>query len=212
MRLAAAIAIALFFATAAVAATPPLPMTWQFFTPPGSNVRAIRFEGRLPARAAGERVTLLGRDCNSRFFRQLRLTRTVTGGRWETTVGGPYGTPNDMETGLTYRARWKDRWSVPFTLRVRINPSVVKAAEGRFRVIVSNWGPLQSFAGKPVVVQRATGSGWVEAQRARLRLVDARTFTATFAVPSRGLTLRALVPQATARPCFNAGASANFTS
>jgi hypothetical protein len=216
MKAAAAIAIALFFATAAVAATPQLPMTAQFIPTAQGVPAAIRLTGRIPTRAAAERITIFAKECNTAFNRQVRMTRTAAGGSWEVTLGGSYGLSGDPVgvSGVIFRARWNSRWSVPWTFRQRHHPSVYRRADNRFEVQVS--APLNvDLRRKPVVLQRATGSGWAQFQSARLRLVPntrGHVYGATFVVRQSGLTLRALVPQATARPCFNAGASANFTS
>jgi hypothetical protein len=68
---------------------------------------------------------------------------------------------------------------------------------------------------KPVVLERGTGDGWARYRTARLALVPntgGRYYGATFLLPERGLRLRALAPLETARPCYNPGASENFTS
>lgn len=199
----------------AFAAPRPLPMTWQFFTPSGSNVRAIRLAGRVPTTAAGERVTILAKDCPTGFWRQLRITQTLVGGGWEVTLAGPYGKPDEFPTsGRTHRARWRDRWSVPFTYRERLRAGVKKVADGRYRVSVGV--PVSvSLARKPVVLQRATESGWANVRMARLSLVAGTgglVYSTIFVVRQSGLTLRVLVPLKTARPCYNPGASSNFES
>ena len=210
--LVASVMLAAMLAAAASAAAPLLPMTGRFVPTAHGVPASILLSGRLPTEAAGEQVWILGRDCMYRHYRQITGTRSLRGGLWEATLGGSFGKPDDMSSGMTYRARWRGRLSVLWTFRWRVHPAVVKLRGNRIQVTVHNDGPLQSFARKPVVLQRLSGGEWVRSATARLRTVDARTFRATFVVRTRGLTLRALVPQETARPCFNAGASANFTS
>jgi hypothetical protein len=72
--------------------------------------------------------------------------------------------------------------------------------------------PLQDLAGREVVLQRLSDGRFVDVRRRKLRAVDARTFTTSFPLATRGLTMRVLLPTKSARPCYNAGASNVFTS
>jgi hypothetical protein len=101
----------------------------------GSQSLAIRFTGRVPASRAAQRVTLLVRECSSRFYRQIGGTTTTGGGTWEMTAGGGYGFPM-APSGSTYRARWNGRFTVPFAWRTQLVPGVTKLSASRFRVTV----------------------------------------------------------------------------
>ncbi len=207
---AATLAALLVGVSGALAAVLPavLPMDGRVYRDEASQSTAIRFVGRVPATAGGQRVTLLVRECQTRFFRQIGGTQTRTGGMWETTVGGGYGFPL-APSGSTYQARWKGRTTTPFTWRIRIYPQLTKLGPSRYRVSVyTGYGtPLQNLAGKPVVLQRLAEQRYVNVRTLRLRAVDARTFVATFNVPTPGLTLRVLAPTKTVRPCYNGGVS-----
>jgi hypothetical protein len=202
-------------AAAAFMPDPRLPMAGQFVPTHQGVPAAIRLAGQLPTRAAGERVVILARECNARFDRQVRIARTFADGRWQVELGGSYGRPGDWgESGISYRARWKGRWSVPFVFRSRIRPFVHARAANRVEVRVG--APLTvDLRRKPIVLERGTGDGWVRYRTARLALAPntaGRYYRATFVLGERGLRLRVLAPLATARPCFNPGASDNFTS
>lgn len=197
---------------AALAATPLMPMTARFVPTAHGVPASIILSGRLPTDAAGEKVTIFGKECAYRFYRQITGTQSLRGGTWEATVGGSYGRSGDFATGMTYRARWRTRWSVPWTFRMRKHPRVQRLSGDRFRVLVGA-EPAENLNRKSIVLQRATGSGWVTFRTGRLRLVPAtrgREYSATFVVRTNGMTLRALVPLKTARPCYNPGASENF--
>ena len=189
-----------------------LPMDARIYRDQASQSLAIRFAGRVPASRA-QRVTLLVRECSSRFYRQIGATTSIGAGTWEMTVGGGYGFPM-APSGSTYRARWNGRFTVPFAWRTQLVPGVTKLSGSRFRVTVYTGyaSPLQDLRGRSVILQRLSDGRYVDVRSAVLRLVDARTFTTTFAVPTRGLTLRVLAPTKTTRPCYNAGASAVFQS
>lgn len=189
-----------------------LPMETQVYRESASQSLAIRFTGRLPVAAANERVVLRVRECNARFFRQVGGARTGAGGMWQMEVGGGYGFPFSP-SGSTYVVRWKDRATSPFTWRTRISPGVTKVgARARVEVNTGYATPIQNLTGREVILQRLSDGRYVDVRRAKLRALDARRFTATFALGTRGLTMRVLVPTRTARPCYNAGASGTFTS
>ena len=71
-----------------------------------------------------------------------------------------------------------------------------------------------SLQGRPVVLHRRIGTQWRRIASARLATHRQRfyTFAATFAVPRRGWTLRAVVPAKTAAPCFAAAVSEPWRS
>jgi hypothetical protein len=210
----AVIVVSLVLGGAAFGAILPavLPMTASVYKDQPSQSFAIRFTGRVPATAGGQSVRLLVRECQSRFSRQIAGTQTAIGGTWEIIVGGGIGFP--LASGSTFQARWNGRTTAPFTWRTRIHPFVTKLASSRFRVTISTgYGmPLQNFARRTVLVQRLNEGKYVRLRPLRLTAVDARTFAATFRIPTAGLTLRVLAPTKTTRPCYNAGASNAFHS
>jgi hypothetical protein len=189
-----------------------LPMQARVYKDEGSQSLAIRFTGRLPVARANERVTLVVRECNTRYFRQVGGALTTATGGWELTVGGGYGFPFGS-SGSTYRVRWKNRMTSPFTWRTRLPVGVTKAGSTvRVSVYTGYASPLQDLAGRDVVLQRLSDGRFVDVRRRKLRAVDARTFSASFALTTRGLTMRVLLPTKSARPCYNAGVSNVFES
>lgn len=202
-------------AVAVFAPEPRLPLSGQFVPSHQGVPSSIRLSGQLPVRAGGQRVVVLARECNVRYDRQVRVAQTTADGRWQVELGGSFGRAGDFGTsGTAYRARWKGRWSVPFVFRSRLRPFVHAHRGDRVEVRVE--APLTvDLRRKPIVLERGTGAGWTRYRSAPLALVPntgGRYYGATFRVAERGLRLRVLAPLETARPCFNAGASENFTS
>jgi hypothetical protein len=139
--------------------------------------------------------------------------RTREGGFWEAElqiVSRPEALASE-----TYRARWNGQLSEPVTFRGPLSVSQTRLRPGRHRVSVftSVNNPV-SLKGRAVVLQRQTGGQWRRIASARLvpHRVKYYTFVATFTVPRRGWTLRALVPAKSAAPCFTASTSEKWTS
>lgn len=213
-RLALAVAILSAGGGTAVAAIRPavLPMDARVFLEQPSDSLAIQFSGRVPAARGGDRIVMLARDCQSRYFRQVGGTTTTDGGVWSLKGGGASTNGFFLAgSGATYQARWKGRLTAPFTYRARMKPFVFKYSATQF----STWfaipfgEQLVPMAGRTVALQRLGDSGWVTIRTLRLRRdpADIRRFNAQFTVATPNLTLRVLASARTARPCYNGGAS-----
>lgn len=187
-----------------------------------THSRGLELEGKIASNAAGEAVHVLAKDCGPAHhaYRLVAGTTTVGGGVWRVTsqeAGLPLG-----PSGIYFRARWRRHVSRP--VLVKLPASVLARWRPRKRVVlvsVSTWFSGQSLRGRFVELQRQIEESdvWVRVRRARLGprrrsrgLLPGDLFTTQFAIPTRGLTLRVLVPQQTGAPCFSAGVSATWRS
>jgi hypothetical protein len=180
-----------------------------------NKVRVLAFSGQISSGTAGELVTLVGKECTG-GLRQLAAAQTGAGGVWEVETPSPQQTYVEIFSGTSIRARWKASESATYLYRVGLIPYPLELKKGVVTVRV-NPSPLNlKLAGKKVVLQRFRANAWQPYRQARLRYkpdleAGAYNHQAVFRV-QRGLKLRALVPTASARPCYLAGASKPFTS
>jgi hypothetical protein len=188
------------------------------------NAPVLVFSGTISSREGGEYVEVLGRECRSRGERLISGTQTSGGGGWrvenpDSRVYPPRLTP--VYSGMTFRARWHGKYSRSVTWRLPAGPRVARI--GRTRTWVVHMAPATptgqvGFEGKPVVLQRKNEAGsWVRVRTARLvRKASLRwgafNYEARFAVPTRGLRLRAWLPVRSALPCYRAGGSQPWRS
>jgi hypothetical protein len=187
------------------------------------NLPVRVFSGTISSRAGGEYVEVLGRECRTRGERLISGVLSSGGGGWrvenpDSRVFPPRQSP--VYSGMTFRARWHGKYSRPVGWRLPAAPTVARV--GRTRTWVVHMAPATptgqvGFQGKPIVLQRQTGSGWVPIREARLaRKASLRwgafNYQASFRIPTRGLTLRAFLPAHSAAPCWLAGASPTWRS
>jgi hypothetical protein len=184
--------------------------------------RGLELEGTVASSAAGETVHVLAKDCGPAHhaYRLVAGTTTAGGGVWRVTsqeAGLPLG-----PSATYFRARWRRHVSRP--VLVKFPASVLARWRPRKRVVlvsVATWFSGQSLRRRFVELQRQIEGTdmWVRIRRARLGprrrsrgLRPGDLFMTQFAIPTRGLTLRVLVPQQTGAPCFSAGVSATWRS
>lgn len=184
-------------------------MTLERFFDPAFNSTKLRFSGRISSRAAGEYVEILQQRCGYRASMPFSGALTEQDGSWEVeVVGAGYS--------ATYRARWKDQLSDPATVRPPVPLHLEKLPGRRYRISIDTSTVIQNMSGRIVELQRRPErtEAWIRVRRARLGADPKRyrTFTATFAVRTRGLTLRVVVPARTAAPCYTAHDTGPFTS
>ena len=185
---------------------------------PATRIREVEVTGSIASRAAGETVEVLARDCGPahRQYRLVGAAKTAPGGIWRVAENDPQS-PNyqSLPENAYYRARWKDKESELALIRA---PAIVGTSwNARKRVVtvrVSTWQTGQDVRGRFVELQRQVRGTqqWVLVRRARLgpgawEGYSGRVFRTRFHVPTRGLTLRVFVPDATGAPCFTAAAS-----
>lgn len=180
-----------------------------------NGVLVLVFSGTVSNGAAGEEVEVVGRDCGGQGYRLISGAQTRSGGGWQAqnpSSEPPYrSTP--VDSGMTFRARWKGQLSNPVVWRVPAFVGAVKVAGRRWKVFVTpSRGTLK---GKIVELQRQVGRRWVRYRQAPLLhkpSFDLGPFNheALFAVPKRGLKLRAFLPARSAAPCHLAGVSEPF--
>lgn len=161
--------------------------------------QAVRLDlsGRIPSERAGEYVEILERECGSAHFRVANGASTVAGGFWE---------KNEMFffTTVTYVARWNGRLSDEVIVRSPLYVLPFPLKNRRWRIAVNT--RIQSMAGRTIVLQRKTADDtWARVRS--VKLGPGRYFgsyEAIVRIPTHGLTMRVLVPQASARPCHDA--------
>jgi len=186
------------------------------------------FGGTIPSPAAGQYVEVLGRYCGAKGDRLITGTRSVAGGRWRVenphraaTIGDdhigrtPHFAYTPVYSGTVFRARWRQSYSAPFDWQVLALPKVARVAGTRTWVVhvlpATPWGHV-GYQGERIELQRLTLGGWKLVRSAQLaRKASGRwgvfNYEARFTVPTRGLRLRAYLPDESAAPCFKAGGS-----
>ena len=188
-----------------------------------NKVRVLVWYGQVSGGAGGNRVEVQARDCGTKAFYKIAETTPGPGGGYEIESQSsvpPYGSVG-WSAAQTYRARWGDQLSTPVAgLRFPLQPWTEKVPRRRaWRVHVDNGGfPLNlTLNGKPVVLQRKRGGAWARYKTALLKRkaslkLGAYNHEAVFEIPTRGLTLRALVPAKTAGQCWLPGTSEPWRS
>ena len=183
-----------------------------------NKVRVLVWFGQVsgPGR---ELVEVQARDCGTKAFYTIAETAPAPGGGWEIESQNPdppYGSVR-WSLGQTYRARWRDELSNTITYRLPYTGHYATKIAGRrdWKVYV-NPGD-KDWTGKVVELQRRSGGKWTRYKVAKLvrkpsLKLGAYNHEAVFAVPARGLTLRAFLPAKTVAPCHLPGASEPFRS
>ena len=192
--------LAAFAATAAAAPTQEFTLRLSRSPDPVTKVDRIIFSGTIPSRAAGEYVSVMYERCGLNFSTAIAGATTQEGGVWE-------AVPSVATASGVFRARWNNRLSSPVRYRAPARVFFSRQRGRIFRVAVTAEAKL---GGRFVALQRLAGGRWVHVRRIRLEIEGA--YSATFAVPRRGLTLRIFVPAATAAPCYVASASQTVRS
>jgi hypothetical protein len=209
MRLTATLLVAA--ATAALAATaggaPAADVTLRVerFWSEACRCYKFRFAGAISSRAANEYVTVVQQKCGKSFSTSVAGTTTREGGFWEVESNGPVG-------GGTFRARWNNSLSDPVSHRQDLSVLITRLGGGRVRVGVTSFDLPLKLKGKIVELQRPSAGQWTRVRRARFSVRRPGSFSATFTVKRRGLTLRAFVPAESAAPCYAATASKTWSS
>ena len=78
-----------------------------------NKIRTFVWYGQIASSAAGEDVEVLGRDCRTKDFRLFAATKSAPGGGYEV-ESASHTTPYqivDVNSGTTFRARWRDQLS-----------------------------------------------------------------------------------------------------
>jgi hypothetical protein len=168
----------------------------------------VVLRGRAPHAGAREHVTVLAHMCGFGGAVPVRSLSTRRGGAFSFRVGPTLNT--------TYTIAWRKRKSRSVVVRVAPHVDVDPSGKNGYRIAVSAGGG-SSFAKKRALLQRYSGGKWRTIRSARLALVsppDALTSvssaTVTVRVP-RGTKLRAVLPLASARPCYRPGISSLLT-
>jgi hypothetical protein len=176
---------------------------------------ALRFTGVVNGAGAGEVVDVLGRDCGAKpgDVRLIAQTRTRDGGGYQADnpeqVSPFRRVP--VESGIELRSRWNGRLSDPYVWKRPAPFYAIRA--GKRRVWTVRFSPLGSrtflvsMKGKIVELQRQIGARWVRYARGKLAykpslIYGAFNYEVKFPVPKRGLKLRAVLPAASAAPCY----------
>ena len=114
MRSLALAAIGLALATGVAAASSQADVTLAMRQYTNANkIPVFVWYGQVGTAAAGEDVEVLGRACLTKDYRLYAGTKTVAGGGWEVesaSIQPPYNIV-DVNSGTTFRARWRDQLS-----------------------------------------------------------------------------------------------------
>jgi hypothetical protein len=206
-----AVALAALVTFAATASAAP-PRVWiiglRDHRDPASHLLLHGLAGRISVARAGERVTIVEKDCGSRGgYHRSGQTRTTADGSWF--FGGVGGYLPTM-----YRARWRRAQSRPFTLRSPLYLSY-EAGDSPRTITVRVETTGQNLAGRVVELQRqltgTTGARWIEVRTARFRRdVLSTRFKATLRLPVGDFAVRVYAPARTAAPCYTPGWSQPF--
>lgn len=178
----------------------------RFHTRGQYNTKYFVLYGRVPSAAGDEVVEVLERSCGTKDFRVSKSARTVVAGFWELPESVFYGS-------ATYVARWKGRLSDELALRSSLYVLAFPMRKPpRFRIQL--FSRHQEMKGRIIYLQRRVGEGrWTTMRRLRLQQGDSfGSYQVNVTIRQRGLTLRAFVPQTSARPCHDAEASRTFRS
>ena len=177
----------------------------RFFTEGPYKTRYMVLYGRVPNASGDDLVEILERTCGRREFRIATSARTTVAGFWELPARPFYDS-------VTYVARWKGRLSDELALRTGLYVIVFPMGQRRWRIQLAS--RYQEMRRRVVFLQRRVGEGqWTTIRRLRLQQGSAfGSYQVPFTFRQRGVTLRGLVPQTSARPCLDAEASTPFTT
>jgi hypothetical protein len=164
------------------------------------------FTGAVSSGRSGEYVAVMRKRCGAPFATAVAGATTDERGRFAMSPSLPLG----AGTG-TYRARWKNEFSESLTLRPPIEVRAKRLRRGKVRVTVRTYELTDDLTGRAVVLERLDAGKWSPIQHAQLA-EDPRedlwvSYVATFTYRERGVSLRAVVPAATAGKCFKRGAT-----
>ncbi len=166
----------------------------------------FQFSGSIPSRTAGEYVTVMALRCGQKFATAIAGGTTRADGTWEDTWDG-------FATGgtATYRARWKGEVSSPVTVRGELQLFFSRRSRSRFTI---GFAADSIMLGRFVRLERLAAGRWTLVRRARLEHGGGTgtSYGATFVLSQRGLTLRIVVPRATAAPCYPPAQTPTFRS
>jgi hypothetical protein len=181
----------------------------RFFDPMCNCIR-VRFTGAVSSGHAGEYVTVMQQRCGARFSTAMAGATTGPGGLWEA-LPSTYYTAAPLTPG-TFRARWKTYLSEPVPFRPPLRVTVRRERSGRFLTLVPAHATLR---GEFLELQRLVGGQWKRIKYLRLGERDVSyggSYWATFAVRTKGWTMRVFAPPETAAPCYTAGSTQVFRS
>lgn len=201
MKLVVAVLAALAVALPAAAAEAPTIVVRPSVM--GRAPEPIVIQGTVPGAREGTEVEIDARGCGESFFRLFGLTRTAEGGSWRWTPSGPGAF---IRTNTRFRARANNAVSATVVLRRRVFVDLRRAAGRTFHAMVLS--EFVNLHGKRVRLERFANGRWVLIRTARLNRESYGRHTATFRVRTRGLQLRAAIPESLVRACYAAGVSA----
>jgi hypothetical protein len=202
--------VAALASTSAGAAPADEPVTLKVervYGPTGSS--RLRFKGVISSRTANEYVAVMHRRCRQKFATAVAGATTRRGGIWaavQSESSPPIGSG-------TLRARWRSHLSKPVSLRPPLRIFLSRQPDRRIRIAIS---VDERLGGRLVELQRLAGGRWMRVRFVRLSLQRSagflKSYSAVFAVRTRGLTMRLFVPVKTAAPCYKATASQTFAT
>jgi hypothetical protein len=166
----------------------------------------VVLSGVVPSRRVGETVSILSRPCRFTEYAEIGTATTRAGGEFRYRLQPMLNTSFRVRAGAgTSRA-----------VRVTVKPVVEleKTAATKYRITVLTTNPVFQN-GNQVVLQRSSGSRWVDVKRGTLKKASPETaITVVSAVTLTARvtgTLRAVLPARQA-DCYLAGVSKSITS
>src|SRR5947207_3408118 len=161
---------------------------------------SVSLSGKIADRSAGQTVNVLAKPAGASSFSALASVTTTAGGRWTDAV------KPTIETA--YEATWMSATSSTVTIKVRplITLTLVSATNGTFSTKVT---AARSFAGKFVLVQRLSSTGFVTLRKVRLDASSSASFRVRL---HRGRSrLRVVMPTSQTAPGYITGMSKVLT-
>lgn len=198
---------------AAAAAVAPIKIVARPYIDP--ELAPVAVEGKMVAVAgavdgarAGDAVVIEARRC-------ARGAAFQTAGRATTTDDGLFAARVPAYTGTFFRARLGNvksstvavRWPAPLRVTTRRVYGALRI--GVFVVVTE---PEQSFRGRFVELQRRVGDRWTRVRRARLAERTPLRFATRFEYWVRGVSLRVVVGESAAAPCYSVAVSRTLRS
>jgi hypothetical protein len=173
---------------------------------PNTRLYRLSFSGVVSSGAGGQEVTVLQQTCGQSFATAIAGAQTRDGGAWN-------AEPASLAVvaySAAYMARWGDVESEPVAIHPPMPIFLYPRPRNRVVVMVQTGSVRQDMKGRIVLLQRLRNRTWKTIGSKRLVVGRAGgagfTYEATFPV-SRRWTVRGVLPEPSAAPCFASSAT-----
>jgi hypothetical protein len=185
-----------------------LPYIDHELAPVAVDGKMVTVAGTVEAPMPGAEVVIEARRCTRGApFRTVGAVPASGDGIFRAQVPAYAGTFFRARFGGATSATAVVRWPAP--LRVTTGREYGAL---RIRTLVTVTDPPQSFHGRTLELQRKVGGEWVRVRRTRLVRLAPFRFRAGFVVWVRGLTVRVVLREAEAHPCYAQAVSRTLRS